>query len=328
MTASASASAESRLLGAALRGAEHERDELLSTAFGGLLPMKVLTAAFAVAARRRFPADVDRRAVARFAGQFVALVPSGADFAVREVEAAVRAVTGEVALLDAEGLPRLMYAVLLALADELELDDDVDSLLAEAERETAAALTLAAPADGEEVPVHRYRRTYRRLLTDADLRPARAARPHRKAPSAPPAGTPATRAGRELLCHLARTEVVPVGGEVTSADRFLILRATLAEALRWYLPEDAELPEMAALAFATRTVSEAEVDLMKAEYLIRLIMGEKVSLDGFTKRDIFQNGAALLQVIASRWGHDSAAISALVVEAERALAEQGHRPAV
>ncbi|MEV6299120.1 hypothetical protein AB0M02_06920 [Actinoplanes sp. NPDC051861] len=304
---------EIRLLGAALRGAEQDRDRIMPTA--------ILTAVFVVAARRRFPADVDRRAVTRFARQVRDIVPGGTDFPMRDIEAAVRGVTGEVTLIGGSGSPQLMYATTLALADELELTgSEIDALLSEAEREAASARELAAPPDDEVVPVHRYRRIHRRLLTGTDLRPAREPRPHRTVPSDLHRGRPSTPAGRHLHGSLIPSARTPAPGAVDSTARFRILRATLAGALPRYLPPSPEVHEVAALVRAAQSISTAEVDPMKAEYVARILLLEDLPLDGFTKRDIYQNGAALLQAITAAWNHDDAVFAALIAEAEATLA--------
>ena len=62
---------------------------------------------------------------------------------------------------------------------------------------------------------------------------------------------------------------------------------------------------------------------MKAEYTIRLIMGENVSLDGMKKSDIYRAGAALLQVIAEWWQRDETLLTELIEDAERTLTRQG-----
>lgn len=61
---------------------------------------------------------------------------------------------------------------------------------------------------------------------------------------------------------------------------------------------------------------------MKAEYIIRLAMGEDVPLDGMKKSDIYRVGGAILQVIAERWQHDDVALAEVIGEAEQSLARQ------
>lgn len=335
-------SVEARLLRAALRDDERERDRIIVDELGGRWPFEIVVLAVAVAARRRFDERWDRRMILAFARRFVAVAAGGSGFAVRDAEALLRGATGDLHLLvataEAERLPELYYALLLALADDLELGNaEVEHLLAEAVRETTAALRSAPqrPEDIGEDPavLRRYRRTRRRYLTDADMvpRPATPPRPPVPLPAIRGAGgypEPTTRAGRFLRSFLVGVKG-PAATEVTNTDAYLIARATLVQALYRYLPPDPDLREIAALVRAT---AEAYPDLfrpMKAEYLVRILMKEKdVPLDGITRPDIYAASVLMLRVIGAASDDDDAAICPMIVAAEEILAETGKTLAV
>lgn len=329
-------SAEAQLLGAALRGETRERDRVLAKHQADSWPMELVTAAYALVARRWWDERWDRRVVFAFARRFVDQAPGGSGFLVRDVEAMLRAATGELylaaSLADAPRLPELPYALLLALADDLNMGDtEVDPLLAEAAQERAAALAMVEPLEdavNEPVALRRYRRIHRRYLMDDDVVPRRPEPPREPRPVDAVRGAgghagPATRAGRFLRSYLLGIEG-PAAGEVSDADRFRIVRSTLSEALWLYLPEDPDLREISALVRGAQAAYPQDVDPMKAEYTVRLIMGETVSLDGMKKRDIYRNGAAMLQVIAEWWQRDQAVLTEVIEDAEKTLARQGN----
>jgi hypothetical protein len=98
---------------------------------------------------------------------------------VRDAELMLRGFTGDAHLMAAtseiDNLPELYYALLLALADELEVSDaEVDGLLAAAARESKAVSDLVempGNADIDPAVLRRYRRIHRRYLVDVDLVP-------------------------------------------------------------------------------------------------------------------------------------------------------------
>src|SRR5688572_1548884 len=89
---------QGQLLSAELRGDEAEQRRL-KAAWTTDAWDEVIPVAFALAVRRRFGRYGDRRVTTRFAKRFVARAPEGADFKAREVEAVLRGVSGEDALL-------------------------------------------------------------------------------------------------------------------------------------------------------------------------------------------------------------------------------------
>ena len=325
------------MLRAALCDDQRERDRIISEELDGTWPFEVVAPAVALAALRRFD-RWDRRAVLAFARQFVTRAPGGADFAVIDAEAVVRGATGDVHLLaatsNAENLPALYHALLLALADELDLDDTgVEVLLDEAVRETTKALELAdPPGDVEMDPamLRRYRRIHRRYLSDADMVPAPVTPPRPSTPLPVASGVdgypePASRAGRYLRSYLTG-EDGPAASEASSMDHYLVARATLIEAIVRYLPPDPDLREITTLI---RMTTETYPDLfspMKAEYLVRILMGEKdVPLDGITKRDVHGATLLMLRVIGTASDDRDSVISPLLVAAEKRLMETGKR---
>jgi hypothetical protein len=302
--------------------------------------VELLPAAFALVARRWWDERWDRRVIHAFAQRFVAQAPGGSGLVVRDAEAMVRAATGELdlaaSLVDAERLPELPYALLLALADDLGMRDaEVGPLLVDAARETAAALSMGAPLEdavNEPVALRRYRRIHRRYLADDDVVLSRPGPPRQPRPVEAVRGAgghagPRTRAGRFLRSYLLGVEG-PTAGEVSEADRFRIIRSTLSEALWLYLPEDPDLREMSALVQLAWVAYPQDVDPMRAEYAVRLIMGENVSVDGMKKSDIYRAGAAVLQVIAEWWHRDETVLTEVIEDAEKTLARQGHVLAV
>jgi hypothetical protein len=205
-------SVEARLLRAAMRDDERERDRIIADELDASWPFEIVVLAVVVAARRWFDERWDRRVIHAFARQFVAQAPGGSGFAVRDAEALLRGFTGDPHLLaatsEAERLPELYYALLLALADDLELGDaEADRLLAEAVRETSAALQLATqrPEDTGVDPavLRQYRRIHRRYLTDTEIVPAPTTPPREPTPipaTRTPTDTPSRLPGRVASC--------------------------------------------------------------------------------------------------------------------------------
>lgn len=326
-------SVEARLLRAALRDDERERDRIIAELDGGW-PVGILTAAFVLAARRRFDDRWDRRVVLAFARRFVAQAPGGAGFAVRDAELLLRGVTGDPHLIAAtaevKDLSELYYALLLALADDLGLDDAaVDKLLAKAVRETAAAMQREEPPEETRVDpavLRRYRRIHRRYLTDQEM--VQSVRPAPREPSPlsfQPSGghrEPVTRAGRHL-----RSVLLGAGGpadDIPDMDLLRIARATLVEALVRYLPPNPEVSEIAALVRAASEAHPNQFHPMKAEYMVRLMMGEEgVPRDGINQGDVYLICGLLLQVIFVASHRDDAALCMMIVAAEEILAEMG-----
>jgi len=163
-------SAEARWIRAALKGDSRERRRIALEELHGGPPFRVTPIACAVAARRLFGEQWDRRVITTFARRIVERTPAAAGLLPRDVEAVLRGMTGETELITAapgEALAEISLGSLFGLADELALDDRaVDALLVEAERETAAVPVLAEPPDADEAAApddDRWRRTFQGL---------------------------------------------------------------------------------------------------------------------------------------------------------------------
>jgi hypothetical protein len=303
--------------------------------------------AFALAARRRFTADVDRRTAALFAGRFVAQAPHAAAFSPRDTEAVLRGVTGEDALLTTVGpetRTRIMYAALFALADDLELDDhDADELVVQAERQIAAAhravdVPPIGPAHASAIDFDFHRRTHHRYLTDDDVRPGRPDAPRRPRSPSDDERTgrkrrevlrPATLAGRYLRATLLRDPAERARiGEVSNTDLLRIHRSAIGAALTQYLHPDPSLPEITALVTLTRDTFYPDLDMMKTEHVARAALDEEVPLDGLTSKEVYLAGSLMLMTIADWWGQDDPAISRVAVAAEAKVAATGYQLAV
>ena len=335
---------QGQLLSAELRGDDAEQRRLRAAwttdAWDEVIPV-----AFALAVRRRFGRYGDRRVTTRFAKRFVARAPEGTDFKAREVEAVLRGVSGEDALLatvDPGTAGGIMHAGLVALVDDLDLDDDaVNQLVVAAEQQISAAYrAVGTPPDGPpDAPrsvLETYRRTHRRYLRDEDLLPDRQGEPRR--PRAPQddsstAGRkrrevsgPVSLAGRYLRASMLRdTAERDSLGTVPSLDLTRVFRSALIAALPRYLHPDPSLPEITALVLLARDTFHAELDVLKTEYVARAALDEDVPIDGLTSKDVFLACSLMLMVIADWWGQDEAAISDVVVAAEERVAESGHR---
>ena len=329
------ASTEGRLLRAALRGDRREADRQIVEMRGGW-PLVLLPFAFIVAARRWFDDRWDRGVVLTFARRFVVQAPGGSSFAVADAELMLRGFTGDAHLIAAsseiENLPELYYALLLALADELDVGDaDVDELLAAAAQESeavSARVEMPGNADVDSTVLRRYRRIHRRYLADADLmpRPRSALRDPVLLTAATVHGAyaePASRAGRYLRSVMGGSGM-RASADIPDMDLLRIARQTLLEALLRYLPEDPDVREIAEFVRLAAQAHPGQFHPMKAEYVVRLMMGEEyVPRDGINRQDVYVICALLLQVIFESSHRDDAALCMLIVEAEEMLAEMG-----
>jgi len=327
--------AESRWLRAALTGDIRERRRIALEELPGGPPFQVTPIACGVAARQVFGEQWDRRVITTFARRIVERLPAAAGLLPREIEAWLRGNTGEVELLlmVPDELGDIVVASLLGLADQLALDDRaVDVLLVEAERQMAVVATIEAPPGTEQAGVSdsdRWQRTFEPFLTGDDFVPRAhsVARPPRPFPAEERLSTqPASQAGRYLR-RLLRGEMDDElrAMDVPMVDLLRVGRLAFTIAVRsYYLHPDPSLLETMALASATKARRWPGIDLMKAEYLTRLVFGEKVPLDGITNRDVLPSCIFMLQTIIDAWGGDDAALCSVLVDAEDGIAEQGN----
>ncbi|WP_374273558.1 hypothetical protein [Actinoplanes sp. M2I2] len=233
---------------------------------GGWWP-EVTSVAFALLALRRFGQFGDRHLVTTFARRFVERAPGAQGFDARTVEAVVRGASGEGWLLGAVDPVRageIMYPGLFALVDELELDgEQVDAVLAEAERALAA---MALPPGGEDavmVEQPTCRRTGQRYLTDADRlpdltrrmrspwrppAPTRSRKTLRRQPAAPEPSTVAGRYLRALALHQSGPDLT---AETDGTELMTVALRVLVLIVRQYLPKAPDQREISALTAAT-----------------------------------------------------------------------------
>jgi len=328
-------SAEARWLRAALIGDSRERRRIALEELPGGPPFQVTPLACGVAARQVFGEQWDRRLITTFARRLVERMAAAAGLMPREIEAYLRGMTGEVELLMIvpDELGDVIVASLLGLADQLAPDDRaVDALLVEAERQTAVMATLVELPGTDQAAVpdsDRWQRTFEPFLTSDDFVPRAhpVARPPRPFPAEEGRSTlPASQAGRYLR-RLLRGEMDDElrASEVPMADLLRVARLAFTIAVRsYYLHPDPDLFETMALVSATKARRWPGIDLMKAEYLTRLVFGEKVPLDGITNRDVLPSCVFMLQTIIDAWGGDDAALCSVLADAEEGIAEQGN----
>lgn len=328
-------SAEVRWLRAALTGDGQERRRIALEELPGGPPFQVTVIACGVAARQVFGEQWDRRVITTFARRLAERMPAAAGLLPRELEAILRGMTGETELLTIvpDELGDIILASLLGLADQLALDAPaVDALLAEAERQTAVVATIEEPPSADEAAVpdsDRWQRTFEPLLTSDDFVPRAhpVARPPRPFPAEEGRSVePASRAGRylrHLMLH-ERHNGPPVD-EIPMIDLLRVARLAFTIAVRsYYLHPDPDLVETMALASATKAQQWPEIDLMKAEYLIRIVFGEKVPLDGITNRDAYPSCVFMLRTIIDAWDSDDAALCSILADAEEGVALRGN----
>ncbi|MCA2212583.1 hypothetical protein [Jidongwangia harbinensis] len=331
------------MLSAELRGDEREWHRIRDAELSGDWWYEVMPVSFILAARRRF-GEHDRRTVTHFVRRFLTAFPGAEAFTHRDAEAVIRGALGEDWLLtavDGERAGPVMYAALFALIDDLRLtDEQADELLADAEREIAAAYRSVqtpppGPADAPALTFGMHRRTRQQLLPDEGLLPSRLAalreprgyhgdkaRKHGRRGRSP---QPSTLAGRRLRAVLLRDpEERARVDEVSDTDLLRLYQAAFATALPIYLHPDPDVREIAALAKLTRDVFYQELDLMKTEFLARAALGEVVPLEGISNKDRYLSWTLALTTIADWWNSDTTAVDTVITDAEKAVAEAGY----
>jgi hypothetical protein len=328
-------SAEARWIRAALTGDGRERRRIAVEELPGGPPFQVTLIACGVAARQVFGEQWDRRVITTFARRLVERMPAAAGLLPREIEAILRGLTGQVELLTIvpDELGDIIVASLLGLADQLALDDRaVDALLVEAERQMAVVATIEEPPSADEAAVpdsDRWQRTFEPFLTSDDFVPRAhpVARPPRPFPADEGRSTPPASLAGRYLRSLLRGEIdaEPRASDVPMADLLRVARLAFTIAVRsYYLYPDPDLVETMALVSATKARRWPGIDLMKAEYLTRLVFGEKVPLDGITNRDVYPSCVFMLHTIIDAWAGDDAALCSVLADAEEGIAEQGN----
>ena len=331
--------AEGRLLRAELRGDDDERDRILDTELTGGWWPEVMPVAFSIAALRRFGEFGDRHLVTTFANRFVERAPGGQGFAPRTVEAVVRGAMNEAWLLGAvdPGLAgEIMYAGLFALADELELDgEQVDALLAEAERVVAA---VALPPGGEgaaRLELRTCRRTGQRYLTDEDRlpdltrrmrspwRPPAAPRSRKAQRRQPAAPEPSTVVGRYLWALALRDEGPDRTAETDGIELMTLALCVLVLIVRQYLPKAPDQREISALTRRAWETFRPQTDPITIEHMVRRAVGEEIPVNDITSYDRYGSAVLVLGAIADDWGSDARAVGEVIAKAEQTVIDEG-----
>jgi hypothetical protein len=345
-------SIEARILRAELRGDILQWRRLLDddSRHGSGGWAEVMPTAAAMAAWRRF-GERDLRLATRFAQRFVEAAPGADNFPHWEVEAVLRGLLGEELLLrsvDGKRAGAIMHALLFALVDDLQLDDEqVDDLLLAAERAVADAYDheKRPPQGAPDPPMldgTMHQRTGHRYLTDADLQQFRAANDPASGTSSRPRPTQksrlrgrkaalrgqATLAGRCVKASMLRHSDERRHLEATlkrlgGIDLPLMVRAAFAVAVPQQFAPNADLREIAEFVAATRTFYD-QLHLMDTEYLVRAALGETIAAPAMEVRAEILAKTLMLGTIADWWDRDDAAIDQVIAEAERNLAEEGY----
>ncbi|MET8149102.1 hypothetical protein ACIBSW_39610 [Actinoplanes sp. NPDC049668] len=345
-------SLEARMLSAELRGDEQGRREL-----DALDPSdesgwaEVMPVAVAMAAQRRFGPH-DLRLITVFVRRFLARDPHGV-FSAADVEAVLRGVLGEELLfnsVDRATCGEIMYALLFALVDELELSDEqADGLLVAAERRVAAEYRgVEVPPEGPpDAPVitRGTRRRTRRPYLGGDVsmpaapetpKPARGALGRvfggrKSRPARPGRGarntSPSTLAGRffsaAMLRHSEeRIRLSAILHESGSDDVTRLGRVVFAVAVHIQFRPDSHLREISDLIAAAHGYY-SDLDLMATEYMVRAALGEDVPEPDLTVDDEMLIRMLVLGTLADLWKRDEPAVNAMIVQAEANLVEAG-----
>jgi hypothetical protein len=317
---------------------------------------EVLPTALAMAAVRRFGRQ-DLRLITVFVRRFLARDPHGV-FSAADVEAVLRGVLGEELLLrsvDRGTCGEIMYALLFALVDELELSDEqADGLLAAAERQVAADYRAVdtppeGPPDPPVITGGMHRRTRRPYLGgDVSMPPAQdtptsaggalgrvfgGSRSKRLRPGRGANASPSTVAGRFISASMLRRSeerkrLSAILHELGNDDVTRLTRAAFAVAVQLYFRPNADLREISDLAAATQTAFYPDLDLMATEYLVRAALGEDVPEPDLSVHDEILARTLVLGTFADWWKRDERAVNAMIVQAEANLAEAGGSLAV
>jgi hypothetical protein len=326
-----------RMLDAAFRGEHRTAARISRKELGGDWPFELTCMAFVLAVRRRFEPGTDRRMATRFAWKMVQSAPGAEKFLIRHVDAMVRLGMGDEEAgpsLPAERYADRMYATLLALLDDLELDDrQVAEFLEETERreyeERGRHIVVVKPGEFRfrDIDLRRYQRVHRRYLADKHWLPPRAGelRPPRGPGEGLRTGQPSSLAGRfARAAMLRRLDEGPDVDDVPNVDTVRLAWTTFAVVITRYLYADADIREMTPLVRRAHR-ADGELDPMKMEYLLRTGMGEHLPMDGVTAREVYKGSSLMLGLMIEDWGRDEAAITAAVLDAEEELAAAGHR---
>ena len=248
--------------------------------------VEVMPTALAIAVAQRFGQE-DLRLLTVFVRRFLER-DQHREFSAADVEAVLRGVLGEQLLLASvdPGLAiEIMYALLFALVDELELSDEqADGLLAAAEQQMAAAdREIGPPPEGPpDLPVladRMHRRTRQRYLSADDGATPATKNPAESAPgglgrlfggsrakqsgrrgSAAATGKPASLAGRFLSATMLRhsderRRLSAIVHELGNDDVTRLSRVAFTVAVRRHFSPDVHLRDIADLAATTRDSS-------------------------------------------------------------------------
>lgn len=313
---------EWRRLAAALPRGGDDWDEFLVIAVAGL-------------ARRRFDGR-DLRVVTRFAQRLVELSPHLALASPLAVEALLRGVLGEEALRDYvgdEALGQLLHAILIALVDDLEMNEaQIQKLPSQVAAHEETVYLLAGGRPGGISPAARtirfLRRSHRRYLTDDDLRLTAPHLPSAKGPR-PTALTPlSTLAGRHALATVLRhreerLRLEKILRKKAPRDPAVLGRALIGIMVPFTFDPGDDLRDIAQLPLSIRDAFDPNLDLMKVEHLLRSTLGEDLPIDLPIQEEILIC-TMVMGAVADWWERDQARITEAIGHAERLVAKTGY----
>ncbi|AGZ43464.1 hypothetical protein AFR_26000 [Actinoplanes friuliensis DSM 7358] len=332
-------SLEARTLSAELRGDEETWRRLHALDDGeGSLWAEVMPTALVLAAVRRFGRG-DLRLITVFVRKFLAR--RGDDvFPAASVEAVLRGVLGEDLLfrsVEPAEAGDIMYALLFALVDDLDLDDEqADGLLAAVEKQLevdrrAFGVPPEGPPDAPVLPDVMHRRTRKPYLSSDDLVPSPEA-DGIPAPRRSRRGTrnavPSTLAGRFIRAAMLRKSeerrhLSSVLKDLGTDDATILTRATFVVAVRRHFSPSVHLREISDLAAAAQAAFYPALNLMATEFMVRAALGEVVPDPGLSVHDEILARTLVLGTFADWWERDEAVVGSVIARAEADVAEAG-----
>ncbi|WP_433304752.1 hypothetical protein ACQP2F_16100 [Actinoplanes sp. CA-030573] len=265
--------------------------------------------------------------ITQFATRFVKLSPGGENFLVRDIDAALRVGMGDHHIADSltADFCEIMYALLFALADDLQMSDaQVDELLVESR---AASNRIHQNWGRGLVPELRKSRLYRRgygrtwntYLSDEQWKILRSKTRFKNARTATATvgKEPVTSAGRCVQFFLlGRQDTEPRPLDVSTKSIAIVACATFGLAVRTYFKRGSAVEEMASAIREIRASYWSAVDPLQIEYLIRLARGEDLILENMDEDLVYAICAVILMFIAEKWRWNRDKISRLVAQAE------------
>ncbi len=347
-------SLEARTLSAELRGDEQAWRQLHASYYDDAESnwSEVMPTACAMAAARRF-GQTDLRLITTFVRKFLARHPHSG-FSAADIEAVLRGLLGEERLLtsvNAAAAGEIMYAMLFALIDELDLSDEqADGLLAVAERQVRAdyAAVDVPPGGPPDAPVLSdimHRRTRQPYLDGDAVPPPRlddtstsnrgpgrlfggGGPPRSRRHSRKNKALPSTLAGRVITASMLRHSEererwMAILRPLRTDDSTVLTRAAFTVAVRRHFRPDVDLREISDLVAAAREAFVPDLDLMATEFMIRAALGEDVPDPGLGEFDEVVARMLVLTGLSDWWNRDERAVNEVIVQAEADVLEAG-----